>query len=178
MIKDNIFNEGMLSAIQNTARSHSYYPLDRGDDTSIYVSSCPAFFERKLNAALEEEFGKFETITSYFRSNTPDIDTHLRVHSDRDILGQQPTHGVVFFMDITEGGTGFYDHVTHGDRLPKGAAQDESEYGDESLWTFREFTEGKPNRMIAYPSNMFHMRHPIIPSSDRLVWVSFIKVGE
>ncbi len=177
MIKDNIFNEGMLSAIQNTARSHMYHPLSRVDETSIFVSKCPDFFERRLNKVLEEEFGEFETITSYFRSNTPDVDNHMRVHSDRDIMGQQPTHGVVFYMDITEGGTGFYDHKIHGDRLAPGVDQSEEEYGDESLWTFREFIEGKPNRMIAYPSEMFHMRHPILPSSDRLVWVSFIKVG-
>ncbi len=37
MIKDNIFNEGMLSAIQNTARSHMYHPLSRVDETSIFV---------------------------------------------------------------------------------------------------------------------------------------------
>jgi hypothetical protein len=175
MIKDNVLDDGIFYAMRSTARAASYYPLDRGDETSIYVSGCAQFFERRLNEVLEQEYGKFSTIISYFRKNSDVVDSHLRVHSDRDILGENPTHGVVFFLDVEEGGTGFYDHIEHGDRLPKGIAQSEEEYGDDSLWTFREYIEGKPNRIIGYPANKFHMRHPVVPSKERLIWVSFIQ---
>lgn len=176
MIIENVLTAGIFDAIQNTARISHYEPIVREDETSIYVSDCPNFFEKKINIVLEGEIGEFSTITSYFRKNTPEIDSHFRVHSDRDILGENPTHGVVYYLDIESGGTGFYNHKTYGESLPIETDQPESEYGDESLWTFREHIEGKPNRMIAYPASVFHMRHPVKSVSDRIVWVSFIKV--
>jgi hypothetical protein len=173
---DDVFGPGMLEAIQNTARSQYYEPLEVGDIESIFVARCPKFFEEVLNKRLREELGEFDTIGSFFRRNSGTMDSHMRVHSDRDIQGETPTHGVVFYADIEEGGTGFYDHKVYGDRLPEGVFQPEEEFGDESLWTFREYLEGKPNRMVVYPADMFHMRHPIKTPSDRLVWVSFIQV--
>lgn len=178
MLIDGVLEEGIFHALRSTARSAYYEPMDRGDNTSIYVAPVAQFFERRLRDVIEKEYGEFKTITSYLRSNTPTVDSHLRVHSDRDILGQNPTHGIVFFIDISEGGTGFYNHREYGESLPTGIDQPEEEYGDESLWTFREYIEGKPNRIIGYPANKFHMRHPVVPTEDRLIWVSFIQAGE
>jgi hypothetical protein len=203
IVIDDVFGPGMLEAIQNTARSQHYEPLERTarsqhydplgiklGSTCGYLASCPKFFEKVLNERLREELGEFDTIGSYFRKNSEVLDNHMRIHADvivpivksassvQDKSGcsYTPTHGVVFYADIEEGGTGFYDHKVYGDRLPEGVSQPEEEYGDESLWTFREYLEGKPNRMVVYPANMFHMRHPIKTPSDRLVWVSFIQV--
>ncbi|HIF02330.1 MAG TPA: hypothetical protein EYQ84_03015 [Nitrospinaceae bacterium] len=52
---------------------------------------------------------------------------------DKSGCSYTPTHGVVFYADIEEGGTGFYDHKVYGDRLPEGVFQPEEEFGDESL---------------------------------------------
>ena len=174
MIIDNALSAGMFNAIQNTARVSHYEPINIEDNSSIFLANCPNFFERQLNSLVEERIGKYETIVSYFRINTPSVDTELRIHSDRDMLGKQPTDAIIYYIDVESGGTGFFDHELYGDRLPEGVDQPESEYTDESLWTYKSHIEGKPNRLIHYPANLFHCRYPYEATSQRLVWVSFV----
>jgi hypothetical protein len=177
MIRNNVLSTGMHNAISNTAKSLLYVPMDEVKD-QIYVAYCPKFFSNELDEVIEEEYGKFRTLASYFRRNGPSVDTTPRIHSDRDINGEHPTHGIIYYIDIEEGGTAFYHHSKHGYSLPHGIDQPEEEYSDESLWKFREIIAGAPNRMIGYEANLFHQRYPTVSNTERLIWASFIVVED
>ena len=175
---EDVLSPSYFNAIYNSAKTGHYTPLDRGDESSIYIGRCSSLFVNKVLERVRESVGEVELITSYFRYNDPETDAHLRVHSDRDIENQQPDYGCIYYIDNKDGGTGLFDHKVYGAELPDGVDQPETEYGDESLWTLREVLEGKDNSLNLYPARCFHSRYPIKSTHDRLVLVMFLKKKE
>jgi len=175
-IINNILKEGHYEAILHTSRNAMYSPLDRGDETAIYVANCAKILKQPLFEVLRKELGEFSVIADYFRLNTPEVDTGQRIHSDGLILGRQPTHGCVFYIDAQEG-TSFYSHEKWGKELPWGEVMDEKEYGKD-VWREHSRYEAVNNSMIVYPANVFHQRSEKRATTARYVWVAFIDTGE
>lgn len=79
-------------------------------------------------------------------------------------------------------GTAFWSHKwLKSDRLPLGAEPEVVDFinrdrTDESKWELEFVLPAKENRLIVYPTVMFHSRWPLEPKAGRLVHVSFFNV--
>lgn len=128
---------------------------------------------------------------SGFRLNLAEELPHSWVHSD-DICAQWAT---VLYMNPPEqckGGTAFWRHV--GLKLDHLPSVEEMMEGDTNAWWFLDmmnrewkcldwweqvgFVAMKTNRLITYPTCMFHSRYPFegfgtSPKDARMIWVCF-----
>ena len=141
-IIENILSEEKLAEIQQACRLADFGEIDVGCGDVFYMNFPSISLNDILYGALEDHYNTpIEPIVALLRLNTACLDDTLRIHSDRDILGDTPSHAAVFHITDNpevENGTAFWKHKTHGEYLPAGVNQDESEYGDISLWEFQD----------------------------------------
>jgi hypothetical protein len=128
---------------------------------------------------------------SGFRLNLAGELPHSWVHSD-DICAQFAT---VLYMNLPHqcmGGTAFWRHtglfidrmpdleemVRNGGNIHWWLAMVNKEWQSLDFWEQAGFVSMKPNRLITYPTGMFHSRYPFEgfgsgPEDGRMVWVCF-----
>lgn len=174
----------------------SDFSTKRGPDGALYSGisqfEVPHWFD-----LLGKYLGKPITPKiSAFRLNLAGELPHSWVHSD-DICAQFAT---VLYMNTYEqckGGTAFWRHKDLGiDRLPTRDALRSMGIDDEDfyqripehwkqleLWEQTELISMYPNRLITYPTSLFHSRYPFEgfgtgPADGRLIWICFYDLGD
>jgi Family of unknown function (DUF6445) len=132
---------------------------------------------------------------SYFRLGQAGTEVTGHIHADVN-CGEWAT---VLYLNLPEqcqGGTAFYknkrlnseiipppDVITEAGNhySPEFAAEINSESNDESKWELKSVIAMRPNRMIIYPTALFHSRYPRDAfghdaETGRLIHVSFLSV--
>ena len=184
---ENIFSEEEFKKIQEGGKATQYDSLYVGQGDTFHMAFSSYYLNESLYKVLEKHYNaSIDPIVAFVRLNTACLDDTLRIHSDRDILGDTPSHAAVFHITDNpevENGTAFWKHKTHGEYLPAGVNQDESEYGDISLWEFQDLAKGKENCLVTYPANRFHSRYPHQAWGEdaqdgRIIWAAFFNVEE
>lgn len=191
---DDVLSEEKYEEVRLEARNAIYAEVnfqsseDKDDGSPEFVATFPSInLDRMLYGILEDHYKSSITpIVAFLRLNTARLDCKQRIHSDRDILGDTPSHAAVYYItdcNLIKNGTAFYKHAVYGDYLPEGLDQDEKEYSDESLWEMTEIVEGKRNCLVTYPANRFHSRYPHKSwgrdqSDGRLTWTAFFNVED
>lgn len=127
-----------------------------------------------------------------FRSGHEKTDLHTNIHADNPIA----QWAGVYYLNLPEqcrGGTAFYTLKETGwDMMPTqddldGIGKDidwmRSKWSDEDQWNLNTIAGMKFNRMIFYPTRMFHSRYPLKgwgpedkPEEARLVHVCFFDI--
>jgi hypothetical protein len=180
-----VLSEERYEKAKLEASTASYGELDVGHGDTFYMTFPSIDLDKVLYKVLEEHYGAPITpIVAFLRLNTACLDGTQRIHSDRDILGDTPSHAAVYYITddkLIRSGTAFYKHAVYGDYLPAGEDQDEKEYSDTSLWTITDIKEGKANSMVTYPANRFHSRYPHRAwgrdqTDGRLIWTAFFDI--
>lgn len=149
------------------------------------------------------EFMGFEvqSCLSFFRLNTEEETTPSRIHADDIVLGSEWA-SVIYLctpeQELTQNtGTALWRHLPtlHDGRpsleyaavnSPSGNPYDlydiiDEDGHDESKWQLRGMAGMKNNRIVVYPSHLFHSRFPResvvgnTKETGRLVWVNFFK---
>ena len=116
--------------------------------------------------------------TCYLRISTSDFDTDIRIHTDQNHCDYV---GVLYMTEnkYELSGTAFWEHPKYGNSLYLGAKEKEIdniieyEGKDDSIWKLDTVIGARENRLLIYPSNMFHSRYPFQSTSDRLAAVFF-----
>ena len=104
------------------------------------------------------------------RLSTDTIDSDVRIHTD---FGMGTTHACVWYgTDPPEEpvssyagyGTAFFDHHVHGIRF-RGEKDEHDrllreDAGDLQKFNFQSLVPMKENRLVVYPSDLFHSRYP------------------
>lgn len=114
---------------------------------------------------------------------------HNKVHADHCCA---PLAAVYYMNDLQDckGGTAFWRHRKHGwEHMPTQMDLDKAGYTikelsedwhNEDAWDLVSVAGMKPNRLITYPTTMFHSRYPIEGLGEgehsRLVWVAMFGV--
>jgi len=131
---------------------------------------------------------KYRHVFSYFRIATSRLDTDWRIHCDSEIMGEQPTHACVLY--ITENkqkpnGTAFWEHEDYGMYCPELAIEEfdrliieDSNKMDK--WKMSNYIDGRANRLLTYPTNIFHSKYPNVAwgndqSDCRIIFCMFYK---
>lgn len=128
---------------------------------------------------------------SCFRLNLAGELPHSWVHSD----GICADFATVLYLNEEEqckGGTAFWEHKElHIDSLPARSELGESadsfykkmdkDWKDLSLWKQVRMISMKWNRLITYPTSLFHSRYPFSgfgkgPKDGRLIWICFYDI--
>lgn len=133
---------------------------------------------------LQEE--KHDLIVTFIRRATPDFDTDLRIHADNIIQGHKTSIAKVLYLSpkgsVSENGTAFWEHITHGLELPKDVTNEEfdrlitEDANDWKKWNIRQVFHSEPNKLLTYDSNLFHSKYPAkITHGERIVLVAFYK---
>ena len=132
-----------------------------------------------LEKEIARALGPVKLVLSFFRLGTPGNDPTTYIHADRNCAEWA---GVLYLSRPQDcrGGTAFWTHPEHGDRVPAQAdwTRLNSEGADESLWKMNGLAGMKFNRFVAYRSDLFHSRYPkeawgTGPTDGRLIWTCF-----
>ena len=140
-------------------------------EKDFYVQESPKSFTHYVLRKLSMIEGKpLESILSFFRVSTEDLDNTWRIHSDLNIDGQQPDRAAVLYMSPRKQeelhGTAFWEHEVYGKSLPDHITDEEydkmirvdSEQLD--MWRLVSVAGYEQNRLISYPANYFHSKYP------------------
>ena len=140
-------------------------------EKDFYVQESPKSFDDYVLRKLSMIEGKpLESILSFFRVSTEELDNTWRIHSDLNIDGQQPDRAAVLYMSPRKQeelhGTAFWEHEVYGKSLPDHITDEEydrmirvdSEQLD--MWRLVSVAGYEQNRLISYPANYFHSKYP------------------
>jgi hypothetical protein len=167
--------------------SGEYAGFDADNGDTFYLKFANPHLDSILFKTLEEHYKcSITPIVAFLRLNTGLLDNKQRIHSDRDILGDTPSHAAVYYITedkTTENGTAFYRHKLYGDYLSEGIEQSEKEYSSKSLWERTGLVQGNANSMVTYPANRFHGRFPHKSwgkdeTDGRLIWTAFFNLDK
>jgi hypothetical protein len=161
---------------------------DGFDYTGVAAWDMPQWHDK-----LSDVLGKQISVKmSGFRMSLKGELPHSWIHSD-DICAQ---YAVVMYMNLPEqcqGGTAFWRHtglkidrMPDFDRMPGLDVQWwlttlNNDWRNLDWWEQAGFVAMKANRLITYPTSVFHSRYPFEgfgkgPEDGRLVWVCFYNV--
>ncbi len=139
--------------------------------------------------------GSARIVEHSFVAGTEGFETTQWIHAD----SLQAGWACVLYLDgHKRGGTAFWDYREtghqmqdsafveaarrQGETLEDMAARLRTEGNNEALWQMHTLCSSRFNRLVFYPSKMFHSRYPkegwgATPEESRLVWVAFFDVG-
>lgn len=116
---------------------------------------------------------EFEPLAVFCRYNSPEVDTEFRIHSDGEVLGEQPTLACIIYLNDGDTGTGLFINAKHGSFPREGQQGIYTE--DDHEWVVTDYCEQKVNVMFAYDARRFHSRWPPQANGHRFVVVGFFK---
>lgn len=172
------------------------FGTQKGPDGADYTGICKVDDKELSDGIGQAIHHQIVPKLSCFRLNVEGDKLHSFIHSD-DICAQ---YASVLYMNLPgteQGGTAFWKHTgLNIDAMP--SAQDiqacayrpdwfcgmmQKEWNDLSYWQQAGFVGMKWNRLLVYPTSMFHSRYPFepfgtTPQDGRLIWVCFFDIVE
>jgi hypothetical protein len=146
----------------------------------FHLAAIPKHIHVPIYNLIEKRFFSNKIIpkTCFFRLSTPDIDTDTRIHTDQNHCNYV---GVLYLTENCSelNGTAFWDHPKYGNSLYLEAKAkkidnvNEYEGKDESIWSLNTVVGARENRLLLYPSNMFHSRYPFKSLGKRIAAIFF-----
>lgn len=171
------------------------FGTETGPDGLEYTGICPLDCPQLVDGISAAIGAKIIPRLSVFRLNLQGEKPHSWIHSD-DICAQ---YASVLYMNLPgqcQGGTAFWKHTGIGiDAMPNEAEVTacgysikwfcdmmQKEWNDLTYWEQSGFVGMKWNRLLTYPTSMFHSRYPFepfgtTPEDGRLIWVCFYDIA-
>lgn len=172
------------------------FGTQKGPDGLDYTGICPLDAPELVDGISQAIHHKVVPKLSCFRLNLAGEKPHSWIHSD-DICAQ---YASVLYMNLPgteQGGTAFWKHQGIGiDKMPTEAEilncgfqpkwfcdMMQKEWNDLTYWQQSGFVGMKWNRLLVYPTSMFHSRYPFepfgtTPQDGRMIWVCFFDIVE
>jgi hypothetical protein len=124
-----------------------------------------------------------DPVMSFCRLNLDKELPNTAVHADT-ICAEYASILYLNTDDQCHGGTGFWRHKPTGlyampDTMPPDEEQEMvKQWQEQSFWQLAGFVGMRFNRLIVYPTKMFHSRYPLEafgnnPQNGRLIWLCF-----
>ena len=115
---------------------------------------------------------------SFLRLSTNEIDADIRIHADTSMDSEYAS--VLYFNNPPsedDCGTAFWEHSVYGDECAVGVNGLE-DCDNLDMWNLKNVINMKKNRLITYPTKLFHSRYPFKgwgkdKADGRVVWGSF-----
>lgn len=169
------FPEDTVAALKSYLQRAEFKAVPLGDDVEMYAAIAPQEVTDTILKLASEEYGQdLESLQCFCRYNSPDMDTTFRIHSDGEILGEQPTIAAVYYVNSGDTGTALFTHHAHGNH-PRYNDSEHIFTEDDSEWILTDYVEQKENTMFLYDARQFHSRWPQQSDDHRFTVVAFMK---
>jgi len=182
LIKDDFLPKEAFKDLQEYCKEHDFQIVTAGDKEFSVLETPRTFLDFfRLDG--------YELVLTFIRSAHKNFDTDHRIHADNIINGHKTELASVLYIneedEVSENGTAFFKHVTHGRELGKDVTAEEfdrlitEDSNDLSKWKMTDKISAVPNRQLLYSSNYFHAKHPnVIEFGERRVLVCFYSKKE
>lgn len=159
VIKD-VLNPEIFESAVLLGRTSKFRKVDVGLGDTLYLAEVPKNLEQRLVNAAESVTGlNLSCIQSFFRLNTTELNTAIRIHADSMINGIKPTVAGVFYLESMPGtGTALFEHKIFG-RYSKDPSRNAIYKRDEGWVAYQKY-EAVANTMFVYNSDFYHARFP------------------
>lgn len=156
VIKD-VLNPEIFESAVLLGRTSKFKKVDVGLGDTLYLAEVPKNLEQRLVNAAESVTGlNLSCIQSFFRLNTTELNTAIRIHADSMINGIKPTVAGVFYLESMPGtGTALFEHKIFG-RYSKDPSRNAIYKRDEGWVAYQKY-EAVANTMFVYNSDFFIM---------------------
>ena len=168
-IEDNVFGKEFHSKTLNYCKERaSFKDYEVGDKIFYCDIQHIDKLQNPIVRHLESKGNKIKPIFSYSRMATEELDTDWRIHCDLKIFGEEPTHAAVYYISSNNknlNGTAIWKHKIYGRYCPKITDEEFDRLISEdantlSNWNIDFIINGVDDRLITYPSNVFHSKYP------------------
>ena len=192
-IQDNFIEENLFKRTQEHLNNNDFIEHIVGEKL-FYVQSPIKEFDNYVFTELEKiERQPLKKILSFFRLSTDKLDDEWRIHIDYltndGVLHETPRAAVIYISPSqfeTLHGTALWEHHIHGQSFTPSIDDQNSlkEYdriicedrNDLSKFTLKSVIGWNPNRLISFPSNLFHSKYPNKSwESGRQLYITFYK---
>jgi hypothetical protein len=185
-IVDNFLDDLTYISTYNKLLENDFEEVVVGDKSFWVQFSTPEFDKTVLDKVSSIEGVERNSVLSFFRVATDELDTDWRIHADSIINGERPTRALVLNISPSKmtglHGTAFWSHREYGDSLHDGVSFEDfdgmllNHSNDLSKWELQSVVGYKINRAVCYPCNYFHSKYPNIGwAGGRMVYVMFYK---
>lgn len=167
--RDNVFRDPPV--VTNWLRTDADFSDWKAGADSFHVARIPSDIAEVIMSSVVSIMGvpiNMEFLVA--RLSTDTIDSDTRIHTD---FGMGTTHACVWYgtdpppepvSSYAGYGTAFFSHHLHGERF-RGAKDEHDrllreDAGDLQKFHFQSLVPMKENRLVVYPSDLFHSRYP------------------
>lgn len=170
----NALPHDVLGSLKSYLSRAEWGPIPLGDSVEMAAVAAPEELTEVVVKLVNDAYLKeFEPLAVFCRYNSPEVDTEFRIHSDSEVLGEQPTLAFVLYLNEGDTGTALFTHDYWGETPKEGALKVYTE--ENHCWKVTDYCEQKANVMFAYDARRFHSRWPPQASCHRFVVVGFLK---
>lgn len=170
----NALPHDVLGSLKSYLSRAEWGPVTLGDSVEMAAVAAPEGLTEVVVKLVNDAYLKeFEPLAVFCRYNSPDVDTEFRIHSDSEVLGEQPTLAFVLYLNEGETGTALFVHEEYGTHPSKDETAIHTE--NDNCWVVTDYCEQKANVMFAYDARRFHSRWPPQSNCHRFVVVGFLK---
>jgi len=182
---DDFLSNDILEKLNNYLIN--FKEIDTGNKKFWVMDTIPDFEKWIKNKITQIEGKEVESILSFFRISTDELDTDWRIHCDSIINDQIPERALVLYLSDRGknelNGTALWQHKDYGNKLPYEELSTNT-YNDLILnqsekldnWRLDTVVGYQKNRLISYPSNYFHSKYPNKSWKEgRKIFVMFYK---
>ena len=168
-IEDNVFGKEFHSDILKYCKQDAVFKSYKVGNKFFYSDvSNTEKLQEPIIKHLESDTVEISPIFSYYRMATDELDTDWRIHCDRKIFDKEPTNACIYYITTTDeklNGTGVWIHKKYGRYCPKITDKEFDRLLNEDAnnlinWNIDFIISGVEDRLITYPSNMFHSKYP------------------
>jgi len=168
-IEDNVFGEKFHSEVLNYCKNDANYKNYKVGDKNFYCDvNNVGIVEEPIVRHLESSNKKIKPIFSYYRIATNKLDTDWRIHCDINIFKEKPTNACVYYISSNNkilNGTAIWKHKKYGRYCPDISDEEFDRLILEDSnnlinWDIDFVISGDADRLITYPSNVFHSKYP------------------
>lgn len=183
VIDDFLENE-VYESVYNRLLNNDFKEVDAGDKKFFVQYSDKDFDQLILDKISSIDGIKRQSLLSFFRVATENVDTDWRIHADLNIGDIKPERALVLYISEStkEGlhGTAFWRHKKVGYKMSDDISNEEAdrflieEANNLDNWELHSVIGYKTNRALMYPSSYFHSKYPNTGWKEgRMVYVMF-----
>lgn len=172
----NVLDEHTYKLLTASIQETEFKAIPLGAGVKMYATEAPQEVAEAVLSIVSEAVGKeLKTVATFVRYNDELMDTSTRIHSDGEVLGEQPTVACVLYINSGETGTALWDHPLWG---PSPTDWEDKVHVEEDGWELAGYAPQVANSMFIYDARQFHSRYPHQADGPRFTLVGFFKEVE
>lgn len=173
----NVLDEHTYKLLTASIQETEFKAIPLGAGVKMYATEAPQEVTEAVLSIVDRAVGKeLKTVAMFVRYNDEFMDNSVRIHSDGEVLGEQPTVACVLYLNDGNTGTALWANYGEYETCHEWAPK---VYTEESEgWYVTDYAPQVANSMFIYDARQFHSRYPHQADGPRFTLVGFFKEVE